>query len=87
MDHYPQWHHVFFPTLMRCEKTHFWGYFMSPLGRIITLTSADPVASYHLHYNNDRQLHSFGHATVSVPYRSICSIRRPCPRAILPFTG
>lgn len=61
MDHYPQWHHVYFPTMMRCEKTHFWGYLMSPLGRIVTVSSPDPVASYHLHYNNDRQLHSFGH--------------------------
>lgn len=61
MDHYPQWHHVFFPTMMRCEKTHFWGYLMSPLGRIITVTSPNPIASYHLHYNNDSQLHSFGH--------------------------
>ena len=61
MDHYPQWHYVFFPTMLRCEKTHFWGYFMSPLGRILTVTSPDPVASYHLHYNNDKKLHSFAH--------------------------
>ena len=61
MDHFPQWRHAFFPTLLRCERTHFWGYFMSPLGRIVAVSSPDPVASYHLHYNNDRQLHSFGH--------------------------
>ena len=61
MDHYPQWRQVFFPTMLRCERTHFWGYFMSPLGRIVAVSSPDPVASYHLHYNNDKRLHSFAH--------------------------
>ena len=27
MDAYPHWRKVFFPTLLRCEKTHFWGVF------------------------------------------------------------
>lgn len=61
MDSFPHWHKVFFPTLLRCEKTHFWGYLMNPDGRIITVTSPDPVASYRLLYNNDSYLHSFGH--------------------------
>lgn len=60
MSKYPHWHNVFFPTLMRCEKTHFWGYLMTPLGRILTITSPDAIASYHLHYNNSKHKISFG---------------------------
>lgn len=60
MSKYPHWHDVFFPTLMRCEKTHFWGYMMTPLGRILTVSSPDAIASYHLHYNNSKHKISFG---------------------------
>jgi hypothetical protein len=47
---YPTWNDRYFPTLLRCEKTHFWGYFMTPRGRILTIGSPDPVASYTLNY-------------------------------------
>lgn len=57
---YPDWHDVFFPTLMRCEKTHFWGYMMTPKGRILTVSSPDAISSYHLHYNNSKHKISFG---------------------------
>lgn len=40
----------FFPSMLRCEKTHFWGYFQSPEGNIIVIASPDPVASWHLDY-------------------------------------
>lgn len=30
----PDWDQQYFPTLLRCESSHFWGYCMSPLGRI-----------------------------------------------------
>jgi hypothetical protein len=53
---YPTWNYRYFPTLLRCEKTHFWGYFMTPHGRIMTLGSPDPVASYTMNY----QLSSWG---------------------------
>ncbi|MDR1897644.1 MAG: hypothetical protein LBR10_12725 [Prevotellaceae bacterium] len=52
MDAWPEWRSVYFPTLMRCEQTHFWGYLMTPNGSILTLASPDPVASYRLLYNN-----------------------------------
>lgn len=58
MKSYPQWREEFFPTLMRCEKTHFWGYLMTPNGRVLTVSSPTPIASYRLHYNNSR---IFGH--------------------------
>lgn len=60
MASYPHWHTVFFPTLMRCEKSHFWGYFMTPLGRILTVACPEPIASYHLLYNNSKHKISFG---------------------------
>jgi hypothetical protein len=47
---YPTWNYRYFPTLLRCEKSHFWGYFMTPYGRIMTVGSPDPVASYIMNY-------------------------------------
>lgn len=50
MKSYPEWNDKFFPTLMRCEKSHFWGYFMSPESRIMAVCTSDPVASYGINY-------------------------------------
>ncbi|AZA83749.1 hypothetical protein C1637_14085 [Chryseobacterium lactis] len=58
---YPDWRDQFFPTLMRAEKTHFWGYLMTPNGRIVTVASPDPIASYTLHYNNSKNIFDHGH--------------------------
>ena len=52
MRTYPSWDFRYFPTLLRCEKTHFWGYLMTPMGRILTVGSPDPVASYNINYDN-----------------------------------
>jgi hypothetical protein len=52
MDGWPAWRSTYFPTLLRCEREHFWGYLMSPNGSILTVASPDPVASWHLLYNN-----------------------------------
>jgi hypothetical protein len=49
---YPRWNYRYFPTLLRCEKTHFWGYLMTTQGRIMALGSPDPVASYTLNYQD-----------------------------------
>lgn len=51
MIEYPQWNDVYFPTFLRCEKTHFWGYFMSPLKTIVSLSCDTPVAAWELDYN------------------------------------
>lgn len=40
----------FFPTLLRCEKTHFWGYFQNPNGNILTISSPDAIASRQINY-------------------------------------
>ncbi len=53
--HYPDYLHQFFPTLIRCEKTHLWGYFSAPDGGIITIFTDTPVASYTLEYEKDAQ--------------------------------
>lgn len=61
MPSYPEWRSIYFPTLLKCEKTHFWGYFMNPDGNILTIASPDPVASYRLNYNNSKHNFASGH--------------------------
>jgi hypothetical protein len=45
-----QWNDQYYPTLLRCEPTHFWGYFMTPNGSILGVSSPDPVGSYSFDY-------------------------------------
>ena len=51
MEKYPLWHEKFFPTLLRCEKTHFWGYYMNTAENALTIATSAPVASYDIVYN------------------------------------
>lgn len=51
MVEFPQWNEAYFPTFMRCEKTHFWGYFMSPLQKAAAVFCDTPVAAWELDYN------------------------------------
>ena len=51
MSSYPDWNEQFFPTLLRCEKTHFYGYFSTPSGRVFALSSSDKIASWSHLYN------------------------------------
>lgn len=51
MESFPAWRRKYFPTLLRCEATHFWGYAMTPVGRLLGIASPDPVASWSLDYN------------------------------------
>ena len=44
---YPDYNDQLFPTLLRCEKTHLWGYFSSPSGRLLALFTNAPTASLH----------------------------------------
>ena len=50
MHTYPQWDSKYFPTLLRCEKSFAWGYFMSPLCGIMAFGTEEPVASYDINY-------------------------------------
>ena len=52
MEKYPDYNKQFFPTLIRCEKTHAWGYFSTPEGRLLTFVTDSPVASYTMEYQN-----------------------------------
>lgn len=61
MEKYPEWRSLYFPTLLKCEKTHFWGYFMTPNGNILAIASPQPIASYHLGYNNADYNFASGH--------------------------
>lgn len=51
MCSYPDWNDQFFPTLLRCEKTHFYGYYSTPSGRILALASPDSITSWAHQYN------------------------------------
>ncbi|MFQ9992480.1 hypothetical protein [Ruthenibacterium lactatiformans] len=52
---YPDYNDQLFPTLLRCEKTHLWGYFSSPSGRLLALFTDAPTASYTLDYEKNAQ--------------------------------
>ena len=51
MDSYPEWNNKLFPTTLRCEKTHFWGYFSSPCGTVVGIGCKEPIASWRHIYN------------------------------------
>lgn len=51
MDKYPDWFNKYFPTLMRNEKTHFYGYLQTPEKHTLALVSPQPVASWSVDYN------------------------------------
>ena len=51
MDAFPEWDNIPFPTILRCEKTHFWGYFRTPSGQILGIACPDAVDSWALEYN------------------------------------
>lgn len=51
MDRFPDWFGKYFPTLMRNEKTHFYGYMQTPGGHMLGIVSEQPVASWSVDYN------------------------------------
>lgn len=51
MDKYPEWFGKYFPTLMRNEKTHFYGYLQTPNEHTLALVCEQPVASWSVDYN------------------------------------
>ena len=51
-DKYDDYKKLFFPTLLRCEKNYLWGYFQSPLDKVLTMTVDAPVSSYRLDYES-----------------------------------
>lgn len=71
MDEFPNWNEKLFPTMLQFEKTHFYGYFMSPRGDILGIASPQPFASYKLLYNGS------GHRIDSVNLDMISSLPQP----------
>lgn len=51
LESYPQWHEPFFPTMLRCEKTHLWGYYMNTAENALAVATDAPVSSYDIIYN------------------------------------
>lgn len=51
MDKYPDWFGKYFPTLMKNEKTHFYGYLQTPSGHTLGVVSPQPIASWSVDYN------------------------------------
>lgn len=51
MDKYPYWFSKYFPTLMRNEKTHFYGYLQNPREHTLGIVSEQPIASWSVDYN------------------------------------
>ncbi|MCX5647663.1 MAG: hypothetical protein NTX40_00980, partial [Planctomycetota bacterium] len=64
MDSYPRWNSLCFPTLIRREPSHLWGYMMTPHGRIFGIASPDPVGSYTCKYL--RQMYAHHIYTISL---------------------
>ena len=50
MVSYPSWREKHFPTLLRIENTHFYGYFLSPNGTALGVASSNAIASYDISY-------------------------------------
>lgn len=76
MEKFPDWNDRMFPTLLRCEKTHFYGYFMNPNRDMLGIACKSPIASYKLLYN---QLpgNNFGHRIYSVELDILNSAKQP----------
>jgi hypothetical protein len=43
---YPQWRKIPYPTFLRCEPTHAWGYAMTPNGEILGIACPDVAGSW-----------------------------------------
>lgn len=80
MDAYPQWNSKFFPTMIRCEKTHTWGYMISPTGKCFAFAVTEPIASYTYDYNMLDEL-NFGHRIYTVNLQFVNQNKLP-PRHI-----
>lgn len=70
MASYPQWNDKHFPSMLRFEKTHMYGYFMSPDGDLLGICCDNSAAGYSFDYSiigND-----YGHRVENVNFDIIC---------------
>lgn len=69
MSSFPAWNDLYFPTFFRCEKQSFWGYMMSPNGKILALTCDAPIASYTINYLQEM----YGHYIYTISLDLLCA--------------
>ena len=61
METYPSWNNKFFPTLIRCEKSHLYGYFMNTNKQSLGIITSNPVSSYDYTYTSIEGVRDLGH--------------------------
>jgi hypothetical protein len=89
MESYPSWSKILFPTLLRSERTHFWGYFMSPNGKILAIASPNPIPSWTIGYERKEKFpHYVGSHRINTSYldllrAKILNVRQPQNRRML----
>jgi len=49
---YPTWKKKLIPDVIRCERSHHWGFAMSPDGAILGWACDTPVASYSMNFED-----------------------------------
>ncbi len=76
LDKYPEWNNKFFPSFFRCEKTHFYGYFMGPKENLLGVYLKSPVASYANEYN-PTDTKGYGHRIYYTEIDLLCSVSQP----------
>lgn len=79
MNKYPEWNELYFPTFFRCEKQSFWGYLMSPNGKILSVTSPEAIASYTINYVQEM----YGHYIYTVTLDLLCAPPLPAQHPVL----
>lgn len=81
MASYPEWENQFFPTFMRCEKTHFWGYFSRMDGKLLAVACPDAVASWYNDYNrvyyDPENFDDPGHRVYTTSFVLFSSLKQP----------
>lgn len=71
MESYPEWNQKMFPTMLRFEKTHMYGFFMSPDGDVTGICCGSSAAGYSFDYNI-LETGNYGHRIENVNFDVIC---------------
>lgn len=81
MTHFNEFKNLYFPTLLRCEQTHLWGYFETPMQKVLGIAVTAPVASYRLHYAGNG--HRIRTVTLDLLHQKPLPSRHPQTRDVL----
>lgn len=81
MEQYPEWDSQFFPTFMRCEKTHFWGYYSRTDGKKLAVACDGKLVSWRNHYNrvyyDPENPDDPGHRVYTTSLSLFCTLKQP----------